>query len=1657
MYNIDELEIKAGNIIKQELTKRSIDLLPISAPSIDQAQQVARDIYERFKEIEINTEYKSLIESSWRSARLPNRWVLAGFDTNDMRRSIEDFIFEGRCVAAGVRHTNQRKVTFIFSGMGPQWSRMGRELASSFPEFKSYIGEIDNYFKKYYGKSVWDELVEHEGAEQLPTALAQTGNFLIQAALFSVLIDQGITPDSIIGHSAGEVASAYAAGVYTLEEAVRVAVTRGKLQAKLAGRGSMLAVGMSRNEAVNLIAGKNGVSIAAINDDNGVTLSGESKTINDLDNYLKQNSIFSKLLRVEVPYHSPVMDEITQEITEGLDFLRPAKSKCTLYSTVTGTIADGSEWTGNYWACNIRQPVLFSDALKESLENGSNCFVEISPHPVLSQSIDSIAAEYSSISIHHMMSRKENELQTVLSRLGELAIDGVGRPKKSVSAPLLRTPSSPQVLWDEDESLEKERKGEFVVQGLRLLGKLKNEISNNYEIEISTTIMPWISGHDVAELGVVVPATMWAEIIALAATEGREESITLAELTILKALPVSETLILIRTKLEAGKVKCFSRPVGKLDSWTLHAVATVNNDEVQTTKEYKTKDNHKTCQGMKVSTDRLYQSFQIKGLNYRDHFQNLDEVIIGTENDAWAVINGVEDFTVGNHSPWILDAGLQLLIVAAKDWSESMYLPFKIGRVTLYHSLKKHENYKAYAKITMKTVGEIIGSVQFYNNSGKLLAEMENIICIRNHSDDIERQNYIDRNSYVLCNRSPREVLNSTDDTLETEEFVSSSTENISPSDDNETGELQYKELWIDATNKIRSTGVVPFERPFIGLKTIKNDETLNLLWLVSDSNITNDIMNTIEIIQAVGNLDNRSLVLTLIAKKEQHWISGLRRSASNSYGLLVRVVFVDVNTTVEMLESAISYTKEHEITFENNTPFFKRLEKITSSQLLQTTYDLPNTDKEINENTLSFDVVRGKFSQMVCTKEKLRKPKKGEMCIKTHSTGILWKDIGKILGTIGTSVVNTLTGQHIGFGIGGEVVATGEGTEFKVGDTIFGALHRPYRQYVTLNKDEIKHMRHVPDGIDSTTAIAHALPWITTITVFDDPKPKPDEKIFIQSGAGALGSILCLYAKQLGATVITSVGTEDKIENVTKLVPGVEVIVARGAEIPKALMKAGHKGFDRIVSTLNGNARDVLLSMLNTMGKYTDVGKPRSVDENILMATLDNNRSYRVIDVDQLCARVPGWLEKKLDEIIPIIADNKNLIPVKRYPISQIGQALVHMAQGNTTGCVTISIDEKYEPEDVVNSKQVMSSEGVYIITGGYGAVGLLCAQWLSSRGAKHMVLCGRSGKLNKQSSEMISLLKATGNDIEISTTDISDRQSIENMIDKIKKSGRKISGVIHAAGSVSDGPFNEIDEERIITSYSAKLYGANHLVDILDESNQLQGLEFILFTSSISSVIGLQIQGTYASANSGLDGLAESLRKRGVNACSMQLAPIEAGGMAADESVVRYFSTIGLTAITPRRLFGVLDLAVASDVPHFVTDDIDWTRNARTETANATSSLLQHIIEESSSGEFDTDIEHLISLDHSDRTEVLTITLLGVVSDALGVESESLNAETNFSALGVDSLAIMEVQAGINEILQQDLPLARMFNQDSTIGQLASQISEYITKNTSTEEAAA
>ncbi|XP_071966186.1 phenolphthiocerol/phthiocerol polyketide synthase subunit C-like [Antedon mediterranea] len=304
------------------------------------------------------------------------------------------------------------RLVFVFSGMGTQWWGMARELMNTQPIFQKTMQRIDSYLGKIGGRwSLIQILTEETDKNRISkdTEMSQVCICSVQIGLVELYKLYGVTPSAIIGHSVGEVAAAYAAGLLSMENAVKVIYKRGHLLRKTSGSGTMAAV----LHDVDVVKSKlestpRCIDVAAVNSPTQIVLSGKAELINEFASQLNEDGILTKLLRVNNAFHSRHQEGIKEEFLKKTRFLKKKtfstnhRPVIPMMSTVTNryvTLQEANDPA--YWWSNIRQKVRFRDAVDAILKDGYNSFLEIGAHPALSPAIkDIVASKLSTPMVH---------------------------------------------------------------------------------------------------------------------------------------------------------------------------------------------------------------------------------------------------------------------------------------------------------------------------------------------------------------------------------------------------------------------------------------------------------------------------------------------------------------------------------------------------------------------------------------------------------------------------------------------------------------------------------------------------------------------------------------------------------------------------------------------------------------------------------------------------------------------------------------------------------------------------------------------------------------------------------------------------------------------------------------------------------------------------------------------------------------------------------------------------------------------------------------------------------------------------------------------------------------------------------------------------------
>lgn len=336
-----------------------------------------------------------------RRSALSHRFTAVAKDGESLKKALK----EGIAAPASKPSPAELGIVGVFTGQGAQWAGMGRELllettaaSSTFRDSIRLSGDI------LHGMgATWDletELLRSAPESRLNEAeLAQPATTAIQIALVALLRAQGLQLQTVLGHSSGEIAAAYAAGHLSHATAIKVAFHRGfmasAVKAKGLGPGNMLSVGLGETDAAkyleNLTRGK--AVVACVNSPRSVTISGDAAAIEEVDERIAaaDDGTFHRKLLVDTAYHSHHMRAVADDYRARLGALDSEDGDTSdgvvFISSVTGQHKT-SGFDAEYWVSNLVSPVRFVDAVqtlaKSWEQQRHGFFVEIGPHPALS-------------------------------------------------------------------------------------------------------------------------------------------------------------------------------------------------------------------------------------------------------------------------------------------------------------------------------------------------------------------------------------------------------------------------------------------------------------------------------------------------------------------------------------------------------------------------------------------------------------------------------------------------------------------------------------------------------------------------------------------------------------------------------------------------------------------------------------------------------------------------------------------------------------------------------------------------------------------------------------------------------------------------------------------------------------------------------------------------------------------------------------------------------------------------------------------------------------------------------------------------------------------------------------------------------------------------
>ncbi|MBY7142454.1 acyltransferase domain-containing protein [Virgibacillus sp. NKC19-3] len=321
-------------------------------------------------------------------------------------------------------------VTFMFPGQGTQYINMSKEIYETEDEFKEQLDYCAEQLKTLIDVDIREIIFpssdQDDKAKDLlsQTYVTQPALFAIEYSLAKMLMNIGVNPGSMIGHSIGEYAAACISGVLSLDDALRIVSNRGRLIQSLP-KGKMLAVMLDEKKLRSVIEDQ--LSIAVINNDNQCVVSGELQQIDRLEEKLRGMEIVTQRLETSHAFHSYMMEPILEDFRQVLKTVQFHTPSIPFISNLTGTwITDSEAMSADYWVQHLRETVRFAGGIGTILESSPCIMMEVGPGHTLSNFVNlhpSFEKQKTITCLRHSKDPKSDN-QTLLQALGELWLSG---------------------------------------------------------------------------------------------------------------------------------------------------------------------------------------------------------------------------------------------------------------------------------------------------------------------------------------------------------------------------------------------------------------------------------------------------------------------------------------------------------------------------------------------------------------------------------------------------------------------------------------------------------------------------------------------------------------------------------------------------------------------------------------------------------------------------------------------------------------------------------------------------------------------------------------------------------------------------------------------------------------------------------------------------------------------------------------------------------------------------------------------------------------------------------------------------------------------------------------------------------------------------------
>lgn len=691
--------------------------------------------------------------------------------------------------------------------------------------------------------------------------------------------------------------------------------------------------------------------------------------------------------------------------------------------------------------------------------------------------------------------------------------------------------------------------------------------------------------------------------------------------------------------------------------------------------------------------------------------------------------------------------------------------------------------------------------------------------------------------------------------------------------------------------------------------------------------------------------------------------------------------------------------------------------------------------------------------------------PADGEVIVAVEAAGLNFRDVMWAMGLLPEEALEDgFAGATIGMELSGRITAIGKGvTDLVPGDRVMGIGPAAFSTHVKVRRDGVTKF---PERLDfaaaATVPVAFLTAWYAMVQL---GHIEEGETILIHGAAGGVGLAAIQIAKLKGAVVIATAGTDEK-RRFLEALGADHVFDSRSLDfVSRVRGVTGGEGVDLVLNSLFSEAMERSLELVKPFGRFLELGKRDYYsDRKIGLRPFRRNVSYFGIDADQLLVNLPAVTKKIFAEIGRLFtAGDLSPLPYRAFDHDDIGSAFRLMQNAGHIGKIVVlpPVAGVDRVAAAPGKPLRFDANGTFLVAGGIGGFGLVAADWLVAKGARHVALCSRRGVADAETLAAIERWRAKGASATVHACDITDEASLSGLLAELR-SIAPIRGVIHAAMVLDDALLSNLTPERNRPVVDVKVRGA----ELLDRLTAGDDLELFLMFSSATTMLGNPGQANYVIANGYLEGLARHRRAAGKPALAVGFGAIaDTGFLARNAEVNELLSKrIGKTALKARDALEQVERYMVADTGTIeagavMIAEVDWAavRMLPISQASIFETAIRAAGNQQSAGDGDRiDLEELIAGKSADEAHALLHKLVAAeIATILRIAEDGITPEKILKDIGLDSLMAMELGMSFQQKTGFDIPLSGV-GEDTTVSDVVARLRERVAKRNGEEDAA-